>query len=66
MVRSPSKVEKRIDFLAINSLSIQLRVLLRSLFVSRKTTCVITRAVSPLYNELPKIYARFVSRLLYL
>lgn len=26
---------------------------------------VITRAVSPLYNELPEIYARFVSRLAY-
>lgn len=63
MVRSLSEAERRIDFLTVNS--IQPRVLLRSLFVSRRTARVITQAVSPLYNELPEIYAHSVSRLAY-
>jgi len=64
-LNAPSKVERRIDFSAIPLVFIQPRVLLWSLFVSRRMTRVITRAVSPLYNELSEIYARFVSRLAY-
>lgn len=63
------KTSEGIDFPSVNSPSIQPRVPLRSLFVSRflsrSESRHYARAASPLYNELPEIYARFVSRLAY-